>query len=159
WERAPLWHELECRYLWRAGRDPVAETAWAAARLGRKFGNPDVGALLVRWYDLTGAILPGLQNLTAVRFGNFFLVSIVWVQAQVDDILSYRTTIVDTPLDGPTGLTNQRYYSRPVDAYTVSRYAAKHGAIGDERRSLPVAQIAALEAAGEALPAGVMRAD
>ncbi len=159
WERDPLWHELEGRYLWRAERDPATEQAWAAARLGEKFGNPEVGALLVRWYDLTGPILPGLQNLTAVRFGNFFPVSIAWVQAQVDDILSYRTTIDDTPLEGPTGLTNQRYYSRPVDAYTVERYAAKHGPIGAERRSLPIAQIAALEAAGEALPEDVMRAD
>ncbi|WP_221030461.1 hypothetical protein [Actomonas aquatica] len=159
WERDPLWHELEGRYLWRAEREPAAETAWAARRLGERLGNAEVGALLVRWYDLTDPILPGLQNLTAVRFGNFFPTSIAWVQTQVDDILSYRTKIDDRPLDGPTGLTGQRYYSQPVDAFTVARYAAEHGPIGAERRSLPIAQVAAMEAAGDALPSDVMRAD
>lgn len=159
WDRDPLWHELEGRYLWHAERDPAAEQAWVARRLGDKFGDAAAGALLTRWYDLTGPILPGLQNLTAVRFGNFFPTSIGWVQAQVDDILSYRTDINDAPLDGPTGLTKQRYYSQPVDAFTVDRYAAQHGPIGPERRSLPIAQIAALQAAGQPLPKGVMRAD
>jgi hypothetical protein len=97
---------------------------------------------------------------TAVRFGNFFPVSIAWVQAQVDDILSYRTGVDDSPLDGPTGLTRQRYYSRPVDAFTIARYMATHGgAIDAERRSLPVAQLAAMLARGEEPPTDLLRAD
>ncbi|HYC70387.1 MAG TPA: hypothetical protein VEB66_04210 [Opitutaceae bacterium] len=121
-ERDELWHTLEGRYLWRAKRDPAAERQWVAERLGEKFGDAEAGRLLAEWHDLTAPILPGLQNVTAVRFGNFFPTSIAWVQAQVDDILSYRTRIDETPATGPTGLTNQRYYSRPVDAFTVERY-------------------------------------
>ena len=71
-ERDEIWHLLEGRHLWKANRDPVADHEWTSQWLGRKFGNPEIGSLLTDWYDLTGPILPGLQNLTATRFGNFF---------------------------------------------------------------------------------------
>lgn len=148
-ERDELWHLLEGRYLWRANRDISGEQAWAADWLGRKFAQPAAGLPLVEWYDLTGPILPGLQNLTAVRFGNFFPTSVGWVQATVDDILSFRTRIDDERIKGPTGLTKQRYYSRPIDAYTISLYRErfKTGQPSD-LRSLPVAQLAEYLAAG-----------
>jgi len=94
-----------------------------------------------------------------VRFGNFFPVSIAWVQATVDDILSYRTKIEDVRFQGPTGLTRQRYYSRPVDAYTVALYQQSYGveAVRD-LRSMPVAELAVELAAGRE-PKDVMRAD
>lgn len=159
-ERDPLWHELLGRYLWRSPRAGEADVSWAEQRLGRKFGDVEAGRLLARWLDLTGPILPGLQNATAVRFGNFFPVSIGWVQAQVDDILAYRTRFDDDPLEGPTGLTHQRYYSRPVDAFTITRYVATHGGVIDsERRSLPVAQLADLLARGEDPPSHLLRVD
>ncbi|HEY0944127.1 MAG TPA: hypothetical protein VGD81_02635 [Opitutaceae bacterium] len=148
-ERDELWHLLEGRYLWRAERDPAGEQAWAAGWLGRKFGRPDIGRHLVVWYDLTGPILPGLQNLTAVRFGNFFPTSVATVQATVDDILSYRTRLDDPRPEGPTGLTNQRYYSQPIDAYTLELYRERHGGRAlQDPRSLPVAQLAVELAAG-----------
>lgn len=159
-ERDPLWQELLGRFLWRAPRDLAAEVDWSADRLGRRFGDAEAGRLLARWYDLTGPILPGLQNATAVRFGNFFPVSIAWVQAQVDDILSYRTQVEDPPIQGPTGLTRQRYYSRSVDEFTVSRYVATHGGnIDAERRSMPVAQLAALLVRGAAPSPDLLRVD
>lgn len=159
-ERDPLWQELLGRFLWRAPRDLAVEVDWSAGRLGRQVGDAEAGRLLARWYDLTGPILPGLQNVTAIRFGNFFPVSIGWVQAQVDDILSYRTQVEDPPIAGPTGLTRQRFYSRPVDAFTLSRYVATHGGTIDaERRSLPVAQLAAMLARGEEPPSHLARAD
>jgi hypothetical protein len=134
--------------LWRARREPAAEQQWAADRLGRKFGDAAAGRRLVEWYDLTGPILPGLQNLTGVRWGNFFPTSIAWVQTQVDDLLSFRTRIDETPATGPTGLTKQRYYSRPIDAFTVERYRAAHPGDYTELRSMPVAQLAGELAAG-----------
>jgi hypothetical protein len=154
-----LWHLLEGRYLWKAERDEKAEQAWAAEFLGNKFASEKAGRALVEWYDLTGPILPGLQNVTAVRFGNFFPVSIAWVQATVDDILSYRTKIDDVRFQGPTGLTRQRYYSRPVDAYTIALYRKRYG-VGTLRdlRSMPVAQLAQELAAGRASK-DVIRAD
>lgn len=157
-ERDELWHLLEGRYLWKAKRDPAEEQAWAAAWLGRKFGDAEIGRALTEWYDLADPILPGLQNLTAVRFGNFFPTSIGWVQAQVDDILSFRTKIDDAPLAGPTGLTKQRYYSQPVDAYTVELYRKKYGGSFVDLRSLPVAQYAAMVAGGEKVE-GFIRPD
>ena len=118
-------------------------------RAAAAFDQPGVGQPLVDWYDLTGPVLPGLQNLTAVRYGNFFPVSVGWVQATVDDILSFRTRIDDERIKGPTGLTKQRYYSRPIDAYTISLYRKRFGT-GEppDLRSLPVAQLAEEIAAG-----------
>jgi hypothetical protein len=159
-ERDELWHLLEGRYLWKAAREPAEEQAWAAAYLGRKFGNDAIGPLLVDWYDLTAPILPGLQNLTAVRFGNFFPTSIAWVQATVDDILSFRTRIDDQPVRGTTGLTKQRYYSRPIDMFTVERYRARYGLTESlqDLRSMPVAQYAEELAAGR-MPEGYVLPD
>ncbi len=158
-DRDPLWHLLEGRYLWKAKRDGKTEQKWAADFLGDKFASKKAGRALVEWYDLTGPILPGLQNVTAVRFGNFFPVSIAWVQATVDDILSYRTKIDDVRFQGPTGLTRQRYYSRPVDAYTIALYQKRYGVKKvRDLRSMPVAQLAEELAAGRS-PKDVMRAD
>lgn len=142
-ERDELWHLLEGRYLWRANRDPAGEQAWTSGWLGRKFGDDRIGRLLTEWYDLTGPILPGLQNLTAIRFGNFFPTSIATVQATVDDILTHRTRLDDPRPEGPTGLTNQRYYSQSIDAYTLGLYRARHGGVAPkDPRSLPVARLA-----------------
>lgn len=148
-ERDELWHLLEGRYLWRAERNLDDELAWTAAWLGRKFGDAEIGRLLTEWYDLTGPILPGLQNLTAVRFGNFFPPASAHVQATVDDILTFRVRLDDPLPEGPTGLTNQRYYSRPLDAYTLARYRERFGVENlQDNRSLPVAQLAHELAAG-----------
>ncbi|MEY3001004.1 MAG: hypothetical protein RL648_1218 [Verrucomicrobiota bacterium] len=148
-ERDPLWHLLQGRGLWKADRNPQAEAQWATHYIGRHFGNPEIGTHLVRWYDLTSPILPGLQNLTATRFGNFFPPSIATVQANVDDLLTYRHRIDDPFPEGPAGLTHQRYYSQPIDAYTIERHGALHGRQSwSDLRSMPVAQLAAELAAG-----------
>ncbi|MDQ8179372.1 hypothetical protein [Pelagicoccus sp. SDUM812005] len=142
-ERDDLWHLLEGRYLWKAKREEEGETRWAADWLGRKFENPQVGELMVEWYDLTAPILPGLQNLTAVRFGNFFPPSIARVQTDVDEILGSRLSLDEGPIEGATGHTGQRYYSRPVDAYTISKYEERYAVSGiEDLRSVPVAQYA-----------------
>lgn len=157
--RDPLWHLLEGRFLWRAERDPAAETVWAADFMGRHFGNPEIGPLLTRWYDLTGPILPGLQNLTATRFGNFFPPAIATVQANVDDILSYRHSLDDPAPEGPAGLTHQRYASQPVDAFTIERYRTDHDAADLlDLRSMPVAMLARELAAGRS-PRSYLRPD
>lgn len=158
-ERDELWHLLEGRYLWRARRDPAGEQAWAAGWLGRKFGDERIGRLVTEWYDLTGPILPGLQNLTAIRFGNFFPTAVATVQATVDDILTHRTRLDDPCPEGPTGLTNQRYYSQPIDAYTLELYRIRHGNRElKDPRSLPVSQLAVEIAAGRD-GAGYVRPD
>ena len=151
-ERDALWHLLEGRYLWRADRDPEEETAWTAAWLGRRFGNDRVGELLAEWYDLTGPILPGLQNLTAIRFANFFPTAVAPVQADVDEILASRESLDDPELDGTVGLVNQRYSSRPVDEFTIERYLAQYPDTRLKTRySMPVAQYAELKANDETI--------
>ncbi|MBC2608070.1 hypothetical protein [Pelagicoccus albus] len=143
YERDELWHLLEGRYLWKAHRDEGEEERWAADWLGRKFDNPEIGGLLREWYDLTGPILPGLQNMTAVRFGNFFPASIARVQTDVDEILGSRLSLDEGPIEGATGHTGQRYYSRPIDQLTLDLYAEQYGL--DELkdpRSMPVSQFA-----------------
>lgn len=148
-DRDELWHLLEGRHLWQAGRGIAADHAWASGWLGRKFGDAGIGPLLTDWYDLTGPILPGLQNLTATRFGNFFPPSIATVQANVDDILTYRVRLDDPRPEGPTGLTHQRYYSQPIDAYTIERYRERYDTAElKDLRSLPVARLGWELAAG-----------
>jgi hypothetical protein len=145
-ERDPLWHLLEGRLLWDSDRPVDTDVAWAAEWLAHDWGaSPEAAADLVGWYDLTAPILPGLQNLTAIRFGNFFPPSIARVHADVDAILEARKSLDEGPIAGATGLTGQRYYSRPIDAFTLSRYVAKMKE-GDLRdlRSLPVARYAEL---------------
>ncbi|MBD5780422.1 hypothetical protein IEN85_13055 [Pelagicoccus sp. NFK12] len=149
-ERDELWHLLQGRYLWKAKRDAAKEAEWSADWLGRKFGNRQVGELLNEWYDLTAPILPGLQNLTAVRFGNFFPPSIARVQTDVDEIIGSRSSLEEGPIVGATGHTGQRYYSRPIDAYTIELYRKRYGLeeVAD-LRSLPVAQYAQQVVVGE----------
>ena len=148
-ERDELWHLLEGRCLWKANRDVAGETKWAGQWLGRKFGNAETGRKLVAWYDLTGPILPGLQNLTAVKFGNFYPASIARMQADVDGILSARRTLDEGPLEGATGHTEQRYYSRPIDAYTIELYKERyHLDTVHDLRSMPIAQYAEIGVKG-----------
>ncbi|NQU21026.1 MAG: hypothetical protein HQ567_07055, partial [Candidatus Nealsonbacteria bacterium] len=103
-----------------------------------------------RWYVVSGPISPGLQNLTATKFGNFW--ATVMLQNQgVDQILQARKRIDDVPitLTREAGRTHQIYYSQPVDEYFFQRYKERFGLPElTERLSMPVTQYA------EALSAG-----
>lgn len=92
---------------------------------------------------VTSPISPGLQNLTATRFGNFW--ATVMLQNQgVDQILNARKKIDDIPitLKREAGRTKQIYYSQPVDTYFFQRYKHRYG-VPDliERLSMPVARV------------------
>ncbi len=138
------------RYLWKVDRDEQAEREYWREYLAAKFQSERAGEALYRWYVLTGPISPGMQNLTAVRFGNFW--ATVMLQNQgVDQILTARTRIDDMPftLTREAGRTRQIYYSQPVDSYFFERYKARHNLPGlTERLSMPVAQYAAELSAG-----------
>ena len=93
-----------------------------------------------RWYDTTGPILPGLQNLTHVRNMNFFPTA-VGAEQKVDWILT---------ADG------RDYPAQPVDAYFFERYKKRHALPGlTNRMPLSIAKYAGRLANGEK-PAGVM---
>ncbi len=126
-ERDAIWLEAIGRYLWKADRDPAQEEAYWTARLAAKFGNAQAGDLVRRWYDTTGPVLPGLQNLTHVRNMNFFPTA-VGAEQRVDWILA---------ADG------RDYPAQPVDAYFFQRYKEKHASPSlTSRMTLSIAQYA-----------------
>ena len=69
-QRDPLWLEAFGRYLWQTDRDPQEEEDTGSPNW------PSVSAaksrrIVLRWYEETGPILPGLQNLTSVFHSNW----------------------------------------------------------------------------------------
>ncbi len=138
------------RYLWGTEEDDQAEREHWEKYLAAKFQSAPAGEALYRWYVLTGPISPGMQSLTAVKFGNFWATVMLQNQA-VDAILNARRRIDDVPitLTQEAGRTRQIYYSQPVDSYFFERYKARHNLPGlTERLSMPVAQYAAELSAG-----------
>ena len=65
-DRDWIWSEAIGRYLWKVDRDPGQELAYWNRRLAERFGNLDAARLVRQWYEVTGPMLPGIQNLTCV---------------------------------------------------------------------------------------------
>jgi len=110
-QRDAIWLEAAGRYLWKVDRDRAAEDAYWTARLAEKFGTRQAGDLIRRWYDTSGPILPGLQNLTRVRNMNYFPTA-VGAEQRVDWVLA-----ADYCTD---------YVRQPVDTYFFRRYKQKY---------------------------------
>ena len=149
-DRSGIYLDVFGRYLWKADRAREGERDYWEQYLAEKFHSPQVGKHLYRWYVATGPISPGMQNLTATKFGNFW--ATVMLQNQgVDQILKAREGIDDVPitLTREAGRTGQIYYSQPVDRYFFERYKHRYG-LGKltERISMPVAQYAKELSAG-----------
>jgi len=149
-DRSGIYLDVFGRYLWNAERTQEGERDYWQHYLAEKFHSPEVGKRLYDWYVVTGPISPGMQNLTAVKFANFW--ATVMLQNQgIDQILAARKRIDDVPitLTQEAGRTRQVYYSQPVDAYFFDRYKQRYDLPElTERLSMPVAQYA------EALTAG-----
>jgi len=109
-ERDAIWLAAVGRYLWRVDRDAAGEARYWTDYLAARFGTQRAADLLRRWYDTTGPILPGLQNLTHVRNMNFFPTAIGAEQA-VDAILA---------ADG------QDYHVQPCDRWFLARYRERY---------------------------------
>ena len=118
-ERDAVWQEALGRYLWKADRPRDVESAYWTARLAERFGNARVGEGMLRWYDTTGPILPGLQNLTHVSNMNWFPTA-VGKEQTVDAILN--------PLD-PVKNNGCPYPAQPVDSFLFERYKKKYGCL------------------------------
>ena len=141
-DRDALYLEAFGRYLWKADRDPQAEQQHWEQYLARKFGSAKAGKALYQWYVLTGPISPGMQNLTATRFMNWW--PTVMLQNQdLDRILKARQRIDDVPAWLTKATGSEDYYSQPVDTYFFERYKAKyHLPALTQRLSMPVQQYA-----------------
>lgn len=149
-DRSGIYLDAFGRYLWKVDREQKGERECWQRYLGEKYGSREVGRRLYDWYVATGPISPGMQNLTAVKFGNFW--STVMLQNQgVDQILAARKRIDDVPITlmKEAGRTRQAYYSQPVDEYFFQRYKARYKLPKlTQRITMPVAQYAAERAAG-----------
>jgi hypothetical protein len=143
-DRSGIYLDIFGRYLWKSDRTQENERNHWEQRLARKFHSPQVAKQLYHWYVVTGPISPGMQNLTATKFGNFW--ATVMLQNQgVDQIHKARKRIDDVPitLTKEAGRTHQIYYSQPVDEYFFKRYKQRYGLPKlTERISMPVAQYA-----------------
>ncbi|MCC6125747.1 MAG: hypothetical protein IT426_12340 [Pirellulales bacterium] len=135
-ERDAIWLEAIGRYLWKVDRPQAEEEAFWKAKLAEKFGNAEAGELFLKWYDTTGPVLPGLQNLTHVKNMNFYPTA-VGKEQMVDAILDTKKCDADYP-------------ARPFDAQSFSRYKEKYGLPGlTDRMAMPVAEFAEKMAAGQ----------
>jgi len=137
-QRDAIWLEAIGRYLWKADRNPAGEEKYWAQQLGKKFGSEKAGQLLLQWYDTTGPILPGLQNLTSVKNMNWHPTAI-GVEQYVDEILAARQGAFGPEANRGWG----RYPSRPVDTYFFERYKARYNLPNlTNRISMPVSEYA-----------------
>jgi hypothetical protein len=147
-ERDWIWLEAVGRYLWKADRDPEVERAYWNGRLAERFGTPKAGDLLRQWYDTTGPVLPGLQNLTSVMNMNYHPTA-VGMEQYVDEILAARTA--GEASKSAKGLWGSRGYpSRPVDTFFFERYKKRFDQPGlTNRISMPVSVFADRTAGNE----------
>jgi hypothetical protein len=137
-ERDAIWLEAFGRYLWKADRPAAEEEVYWKSKLAEKFGNAIAGEQLLAWYEVTGPILPGLQNLTHVHNMNFYPTA-VGREQRVDDILNTKACDADYP-------------AKPVDTYFFERYKAKYNLPELKNRMvMPVAEYAEKMAAGETI--------
>lgn len=149
-DRSGIYLDEFGRYLWKVDRQPGAEQRYWQRYLAAKYGSEAVGRELYRWYVLSGPLSPGMQNLTATRFGNFWPTPMLQHQG-VDTILQSRRRLDDVPitLTRVAGHTEAIYYSQPMDVYFIERYKTKYNLPAlAERLSMPVAQYAAELAGG-----------
>ncbi len=143
-DRDLIYFDAFGRYLWGVESNEQGEREHWEKYLAKKFGSLESGKALYSWYVLTGPISPGMQNLTAVKFGNASNTLMLQNQG-VDQILKARNRIDDVPitLKKEAGRTNQIYYSQPVDTYFFERYKNRYNLPGlTERLSMPVNQYA-----------------
>jgi hypothetical protein len=152
-DRSGIYLDMFGRYLWKTDRTPESERDYWQRCLGEKYHSPEVGKNLYDWYVLSGPISPGMQNLTAVKFGNFW--ATVMLQNQgIDQILAARKRIDEVPvtLTNAAGLGGgfQVFYSQPVDNYFFQRYKDCYGLSElNGRISMPVTQYAGELSAGK----------
>ena len=137
-DRDAPFYAVAGRYLWNAERAPDAEKMFWTRYHSERFGSPEAGALIARWYEVSGSIGPGLINLNTTRVANWWS-SVVLIQQNIDQILQYNKSLDETPytLHREAGRADQRYYPRPFDNYFLERYKGKYN-LPTAGRTLPM---------------------
>ena len=124
-DRDWIWIEAIGRYCWNPDRDEGKEQGYWIGKLQEKFGTREAAEHLLAFYETTGPVLPGLQNLMSIFNMNW------------DPTIVAREQVLDAMLnsDRQNGLDNP--LSRPLDRLTLARYAAKFGGSTEELGKQP----------------------
>lgn len=124
-QRDWIWLEAFGRYCWNPYRNADQEREHWIARLQAKYGSREVAEHLLAYYESTGPVLPGIQNVISFRNMNGHP-TVVGRGAKIHALLkSIRSNGLDIPL------------SRPLDHAALSKYVAKFGGDRDELAKLP----------------------
>ena len=124
-DRDWIWTEAIGRYCWNPDRDVAQEREYWTGRLQERFGTRTAAEHLLAFYEATGPVLPGLQNLMSIFNMNW------------DPTIVAREQVLDAMLnsDRQNGLDNP--LSRPLDRLTLARYAARFGGSVEELGKQP----------------------
>lgn len=138
-ERDWIWQAAFGRYMWQVERDPQKEEDYWTARLAERFGTQKAGDLIRRWYETTGPILPGLQNMVDVECYNGYPTTSGYIP--IRDILRRRTYRQQGwPVPHPY---------RPVDRVFYDRYRKKFDVFHPDPVGMTVREYVDALAAGD----------
>jgi len=175
-DRDAPFYVLAGRAMWKTDRDPEADSEFWKQYYSERYGSEAIGERMEQWYEISGELSPGIQNLNATKVANFWA-TLLLMNQNIDQILSYNKDLSETPytLHRETGRARQRYYPRPFSASLFERYQKEYGDPKDgmhvemypefapyaermgienlaQRHCTPVTQYAKLLASGEPAP-------
>jgi hypothetical protein len=114
-DRDWIWLEAFGRYMWNPVRDSEQERKYWIGEIEIRFGSRETAEHLFTYYECTGPILPGIQNLLSIHNMNAHP-TIVGRDANVDAILhAIRMNSLNVPL------------SQPLDRFAIREYAKMFG--------------------------------
>lgn len=124
-DRDWIWLQAFGRYSWNPAREPQVEREHWIGELDKRFGSRAAAEHLLAYYELSGSILPGIQNLLSIHNMNAHP-TLVGRDANVNAILnSIRMNSLNVPL------------TQPLDGLAVSQYVQKFGGNREQLRSKP----------------------
>lgn len=114
-DRDWIWLQAMGRYCWNPDRDESQEKEYWIGQLRERFGTREAAEHLLAYYETSGPVLPGLQNLMSIFNMNWNPTIVAREQMLGAMLNSDRQNGLDNPL------------SRPHDRLTLAKYAAKFG--------------------------------
>lgn len=121
-DRDWIWLQAFGRYCWNPDREEQGEREYWTEQLRKRFGSQEVAEKLLVYYESTGPVMPGIQNLLSIHNMNAHP-TLVGRDASVNSILNaLRMNSLDVSL------------ARPLDRSTVRAYARRFG--GNEQELL-----------------------
>jgi len=125
-DRDWLWLQAFGRYSWDPNRDSRQEREYWVGQLERRFGSREAGEHILDYYESTGPVLPGIQNLLSI-FNMNLSPTVIGSGATVNAILNSIRS--NNWMRGPA--------ARPLDSRTLRQYSAMFGEIPVELANKP----------------------